>query len=302
MQQLSYDYLDSKPILLPSFDRLDLYLIGCGGTGSWLAPSLCRIARMALEQGKKVNLTFIDPDRVKAPNILRQNFCDAEIGSNKAQTLAIRYSIAWGIEIGAITSRFDPKTIDVSSFSRYHPILTILIGCVDNAAARASIANTLEQNQDSTLTSEPTSLWWLDCGNSYSSGQVLLGSRVDPNPDTYQFHPLGCCRLPAPSIIQPDLLKPLSEELEDSNLSCAEIAMRNAQSLSINQRVAAEAADYLVRLINGKLNRFATYFNLASGSSSSLYTTPAAVKKALEHGEELKNNLIELALASGIEN
>lgn len=292
MQQLSYDYLNSKPIVLPQADRLSLYLIGCGGTGSWLAPSLCRIARMISEQGKKVDLTFIDPDRIEAPNILRQNFCDAEIGLNKAQTLAIRYSIAWGIEIKAITSRFDHLTLDLPTFSRYHPIVTILIGCVDNAAARKSIALALSQSQNSTLTPEPTSLWWLDCGNSYNSGQVLLGSRVDTNPDTYQFHPLGCYRLPAPSIIQPDLLKPLPEELDDSNLSCAEMAMRNAQSLSINQRVAAEAGDYLVRLINGKLNRFATYFNLASGSSSSLYTTPEAVKKALELAQTEKNKLV----------
>jgi PRTRC genetic system ThiF family protein len=282
MQQLNYDYLNAKPIVLPNYDRLEFYLIGCGGTGSWLALSLCRIARFMSKQGKKVNLTFIDPDRVEAKNIFRQNFCDAEIGSNKAQALTIRYSIAWGIKINSIASKFDVNALNVSSFNYYNPTLTLLIGCVDNAAARSSIASAIKQNQTNTKASEPTSLWWIDCGNSESSGQVLLGSHVDTNPENYQFHPLGCCKLPAPSIQHPELLKALPEELEDSNLSCAELAMRNAQSLSINQRVAAEAGDYLVRFTNGKLDRFATYLDLKSGSSSSFYITPEAVKRTIE--------------------
>jgi PRTRC genetic system ThiF family protein len=282
MDNLNYDYLNAKPILLPSYQQLNLYLIGCGGTGSWIAPSLCRIARVISAQGKKVNLTFIDPDKVEAKNTLRQNFCDAEIGSNKAQTLAIRYSIAWGIEIKAITTRWNEHFLEHPSFYHSQSTLTVLIGCVDNAAARKSIAKTIKQNQISTQKIEPTYLWWLDCGNSYSSGQVLLGSHIDPNPEVYQFERLGCCKLPVPSIVHPELLKALPEEIEDSNLSCAEIAMRNAQSLSVNQRVAAEAADYLVRLTTGQLNRFATYFDLISGSSNSLYTTYSTIAQAIE--------------------
>jgi hypothetical protein len=54
MKQLNYDYLNAKAIVLPNYDRLEFYLIGCGGTGSWLAPSLCRIARFMSKQAKKV--------------------------------------------------------------------------------------------------------------------------------------------------------------------------------------------------------------------------------------------------------
>jgi PRTRC genetic system ThiF family protein len=279
--QLNYDYLNAKPIVLPSYQQLEFYLIGCGGTGSWLVPSLCRIARTLSAQGKKVNLTLIDPDLVEAKNILRQNFCDAEIGSNKAQTLAIRYSIAWSIEINAIPSRFNERILESPSFNYSPSTLTLLIGCVDNAAARKSIALALKQNQTSTRLQEPSYLWWLDCGNHDSSGQVLLGSHVEIDPSNYQFHELGCCKLPAPSIVHPELLKSLPEESESTNLSCAEMAIRNAQSLSINQGIASIAADYLVRLTTGQLNRFATYFDCSSGSSSSLYTTIAAIERAL---------------------
>jgi hypothetical protein len=39
------------------------------------------------------------------------------------------------------------------------------------------------------------------------------------------------------------------------------------QSESVNVRVAAEAADYLYRMAAGNLKRFATYFDLESGTA-----------------------------------
>jgi PRTRC genetic system ThiF family protein len=278
---LNYDFLEAKPIILPAYDRINFYLIGCGGTGSWLAPSLCRLARTLIEKGKQVRLTFIDPDRVEPANILRQNFCDAEIGSNKAQTLAIRYSLAWGLEIGAIAEQFDSKFID--RYQHYEQALTILIGCVDNAAARGSIAMALQTYPNYFKFNRATFLWWLDCGNHAKSGQVLLGSHLDLDPEVYQFHELGCIRLPAPVLQHPELLVPLPEELSDSNLSCAELAALNAQSLGINQRVATEAAEYLIQLTTGQLKRFATYFDLMSGSARSIYITQRSITRVLEN-------------------
>lgn len=70
----------------------------------------------------------------------------------------------------------------------------------------------------------------------------------------------------------PNLLKPKPEELTN-HLSCAEMAVLNVQSESVNIRVAAEAADYLYRTVAGNLKRFATYFDLESGTARSLYIT-----------------------------
>jgi hypothetical protein len=97
----------------------------------------------------------------------------------------------------------------------------------------------------------------------------------------YDFEALGCFRLPAPTIQQPDLLVSQPEELADNNLSCEQMALLNSQSLSINQRVGAEAFDYLLQLTTGKLRRFATYFDLESGSGKSLYTTQASIMQAI---------------------
>lgn len=126
-----------------------------------------------------------------------------------------------------------------------------------------------------------TSFWWLDCGNHATSGQVLLGSHLSTDPKTYQFHELGCLKIPAPSFQHPELLIPRIEELEGQNLSCEQFALLNAQSLGINQRVAAEAGEYLIQLLTGQLKRFATYFDLISGSAQSIYTTQESVVKAI---------------------
>ncbi len=41
--------------------------------------------------------------------------------------------------------------------------------------------------------------------------------------------------------------------------------MLNLQSESVNIRAAAEAADYLYRMVAGNLKGFATYFDLETG-------------------------------------
>jgi hypothetical protein len=61
---------------------------------------------------------------------------------------------------------------------------------------------------------------------------------------------------------------------EEENLSCAEMAIRNAQGLTINQMMASIAGDYLKAfLITGDLDKMATYVSLDAGSMTSVYTS-----------------------------
>lgn len=281
-----YSILHAKSIILPVYKQVELYLVGCGGTGSWLAPSLCRIARTLNEKGKATNLIFIDPDVVEQKNVLRQNFCDAEIGLNKAQTLALRYSLSWRVSIEALPALFNPEIIARDYYQREHK-LKIIIGCVDNTIARQSIAQSLSQYQSWHTRDVATELWWLDCGNHTNSGQVLIGSHLSTEIDVYKFHELGCIKLPAPCLQHPELLKPKPEELSKNAISCAELALLNAQSLTINQRMAAEAASYLVQLVTGKLNRLATYIDLNSGFATSTFITEDAIAKIVTNAKDL---------------
>lgn len=257
---LNFDYSNALKLLIPESDNISLSLVGCGGTGSWLAPAIARIGKILLERGKEVEIFFVDPDLVEEKNIYRQNFCQAEIGKFKAETLAKRYGLAWGIEIRAIARKFDPGLVHN----------TVIIGCVDNAGARRVIANSIQYGRG----------WWLDCGNTKNNGQVLLGGGNDLR--TFDL-PGYCGFLPSPADQHPELLKrtPKNQSI-DTNLSCAEMAMQDSQGLAINQRMAAEAADYLVRmLITKDLRKFATYIDLESGSCQSKYINAELVKEYL---------------------
>lgn len=270
-QPLDLSYARAATLMLPVYDRLRLVLVGCGGTGSWLAPSVARIARLQRDQGREVEVVFYDHDSVESKNIPRQNFCDAELGRNKAVTLAARFSAAWGVEIVAVPKRFTGASAQID-----HRALMILIGCVDNAAARREIAGRVRPSMEH--------VWWLDCGNDESSGQVIVGSMPEAELLASAFTPSCkiCKKLPAPSLVAPDLLEPKPEELLESKLSCAEIQVANAQSLAVNQMVAAVATDYLLRLVNGGLKRYGTWFDLGSGSMRSKYITAEEVAKVIK--------------------
>ncbi|MBS1789669.1 MAG: ThiF family adenylyltransferase [Acidobacteria bacterium] len=271
---LDLSFVNAARVITVAHQEVRLVMVGCGGTGSWLAPSVARIARVLNESGIETSALFTDPDLIESKNIPRQNFCDAELRFPKAQTLAARYGLAWGIEIGAITDHFKAEMIG----SRWNRLM-VVIGCVDNAAARQELAKTLAANS----VDSPPHVWWLDCGNQRESGQVLIGSTNDPRALRYAFPLDGFCQhLPSPALQCPDLLKPQPEELSHHNLSCAELALANAQGLIVNQRVAAEAADYLARLlIHQNLRRFATWFDLASGAVRNSYITPEQIQRFL---------------------
>ena len=257
-------------VLIASMTEILITLVGCGGTGSWLAPSIARLTRLLSESGRKVKVTFVDPDIVEAVNIPRQNFCDAEIGQNKAIALATRYSAAWGIEIAAVPFRFNPEKTRGS-----YNTMTILVGCVDNAAARRSINEAMKWRNSKDV----PKCWWLDAGNYADGGQVLLGSASTSASLESSFTTARICQaLPSPAMQNPDLLKARPEEASKHKMSCAELQAANLQSLTINQHVAAIAADYLTRLLTGgKLKIFSTDFNQSVQSARSTAITPEAV-------------------------
>jgi hypothetical protein len=150
--------------------------------------------------------------------------------------------------------------------------LSIIIGCVDNALARGEIQRYLAEKAG-----YGAAHWWLDCGNSKQSGQVLLGGFNNKNDKTVFPIPGYCARLPLPNEQHPDLLIEQPEEREsESALSCADLALRGAQGLAVNQQAAAIAGDYLLQmLVYGSLTHFQTYFDQPTGTMCS---TPITVK------------------------
>jgi len=277
---LNLDQLNAAKLVVPLSPRLRLILVGCGGTGSWLAPAVGRVARLLIEKfAKDVVVGFVDPDTVETKNIYRQNFCLAEVGCNKAVALATRYGLAWGVNIMAVPQKYSWHIVYDLGSSNYDD-LTVLIGCVDNLAARRDIQGTIRNFQGT--------VFWLDCGNVKESGQILIG-RNEPDREIKTFPmPDKCAWIPLPSRQHKELvgketgntISTDSAPAVPAGLSCAEIAMLDEQGLSINQAIASVAADYLVRLLlTQNLDKFQTYIDLNSGSMRSTYIKTENIRR-----------------------
>lgn len=285
---LDMSFRQSAVFLPRQTKSVRITVVGCGGTGSWLAAQVARVGRVLIEQGRRVQIVFVDPDRVSATNVPRSCFCEREIGELKAVVLARRYAAAWVLEIGTITERFAPEMIRASS---NEDVLNVVVGCVDNAAARRSLSEVLVRRTPYGYydygSSRQTIL--IDCGNTREGGQVLVGSVSRQEEMRASFKGKSICTaLPSPTWQHPELLEELEEERPDHNLSCAELMRRNAQSLMVNHFVASIAGDYLVRLLVTKnLRRFATYFDMEACSTRNKYITPDTLAQAINCEPEL---------------
>ncbi|MDM9383530.1 ThiF family adenylyltransferase [Chlorogloeopsis sp. ULAP01] len=272
---IQLDCEKAYPVVPHPHQKVDFILIGAGGTGGYLAEEVCRLMLQLNRVGKEASLTIIDGDTVEPKNIARQNYQAAEVGLPKARCLATRCSAKYGLEVKAILDWFSPNYMNKYRWNR----LTVIIGCVDNAAARAQIHSCLEYNS----LREQASIFWLDCGNSSHSGQILLGTHQEfyiinscDNPKTPSFWK----QLPSPALIHPELLLPKPEELNTNNLSCAEIQILNYQSLFVNRMTSAIASQYLLELtLTGKITKFASYFDLNTMSCRSIQTTITNLEK-----------------------
>jgi len=247
-------------------------LVGCGGTGGFLAEAVCRLLL-----GRAAQLYLVDPDRVEAHNVARQAFDRADVGSFKAQMLAERLVRRFGREVGYAVLPYDAQ-LHAQVFGEARSRLSLLIGCVDNAAARRAIAATLAQGRWShAAPGNGQPAWWLDAGNGRNSGQVLLGNALRPEALRGAFVPAaGLCRaLPAPSLQRPDLLDAPPEPRP--RLDCAEAVASGEQGPVINQVVAAIAASYVEKLLAGTCAWMASYFDLDDGTLRCVPADPRTV-------------------------
>lgn len=279
-------------VLPREHSAIKFYVVGAGGTGSFAAPCLARLAYELTRRGKTVDLTIIDPDRVESSNIPRSNFCAAEIGRFKAQTLAERLSAAWGLEIGSANEKLDYEK-HIKSAGGYRQ-MTVFVGCVDNHLARREIHRCLKEFEPYNPQDAP-SAWWIDGGNGKFSGQILIGSTVKKAFVEDHFTTANICRkLPAPSLLHPELLENQEHALRRTvapltteRASCPELVRLGEQSLNVNSRVAVEIGEMLTQfLLMNSLKRFANYFDLESGTSRSLYCTPEILEKALKEAAD----------------
>jgi len=281
---------------VPEFDQVAITLVGCGGTGSHIASGLVAIGQALEEKGIRIDTLFIDPDTVEERNVGRQLFSLADVGRPKAVVLAERLNLAFGSRVGAAV-----REVDSLDNFRVEGALNVVVGAVDNVAARKMIYKQVANPEIRMAKIHRNRLWWLDAGNDTWSGQVGIGNCVKPALFRGMVDGLGMTTvLPAPSVVWPDLLRSRRARhpstgsggkatlRQAEGASCAELAATGEQGLMVNRMTAAWVCALLYDfLVVRELRWFALAFDLAWGGTRA-YTLDAATLAEVTGIEERK--------------
>lgn len=230
------------PIKPPS-NIQNILVIGCGGTGSYVIPNLVRL----LSNGKQsVCLTIADADTVETKNLIRQNFIKSDVGKNKAEALANRYSSAFGMQIQYLPKYLESSD-DIGSALKNARVNNInhggsaplIISCVDNIKSRSFMVEALQRYY-------PSCGFLVDCGNEAAEGQVLL-TCITSNDDVST----GIYRTPHLFEVFPELVERAKSDKLSSELNCAEMAESSAQFGFVNLNAATIALNFIHELLSG---------------------------------------------------
>ena len=245
-----------------------IMLVGCGGTGAFLAEGLCRLI-----QGTHFRLELVDHDRVEERNLIRQNFFKSDLGRFKAEVLAQRLSAQYNMQIDYCASPIQ--------FLDYNFRGQLTISCVDNAEARERLQYAGRYQMGGLFGLCKFNGWWIDAGNSENSGQVLIGNALLKElKQAFTLENGVCRRLPIPTVQQPALLAPAPKK---PRRNCAQAVAADEQSPVINRMMADLVLTFVQKLLTGKLTWMAAYVDLEAGTMSAVDATPEAVSRITGH-------------------
>lgn len=213
-----------------------ILIIGAGGTGGYVIPHLYRIA---FASNRKCRIILADGDIVENKNLIRQGFSQVDIGENKAEVMAARYSDVFGIETEYIPDFIEDEDQLYELLYQKHysymgdpkPI-SILIGAVDNNRSRVMCHEVFKRMDD---------IIYIDSGNEMYGGQVVCGVKSS-----------GRVISKPVASVYPDILN--DAEKFPSELSCAERSVSTPQSIAANLFASTAISTMLYYLlIEGRL-------------------------------------------------
>ena len=230
-------------------------VVGAGGTGSAVLPSLARLHHAMLELGHPggIDCTVFDDDRVSATNVGRQGFYPNDVGEFKASLIVNRLNALMGTNWRAETRRF-------TASESVHNV-DLVIGCVDTRAARRAIVGA----------AQGANVYYLDCGNDTDRGQVVIGQLLSKAEAKRRPE-----RLPHVGELFPDLID-ARLDAKDETPSCSMADALRKQSLVINQAIAVQAFNLLWTMFRtGAVPFSGVFVNLATGRTNPIPVDPAA--------------------------
>ena len=242
---------------------------GVGGTGGFLAESLCRLLT-----GRNDNILLVDHDRIEPHNLLRQNFVKDEVGKLKSQALAERLAREFKRPIEYVTKPFRARFSTSFRFpysNGYGSPPNIIIGCADNAPARREIAQIVQGRY------RYGGPWLIDAGNGNNWGQILIGNTTDRQRLQNSFEDNICLAMPAPTMQRPDILTYVPDTPPD--LDCAAAMDLADQDPTINQAIASLTIQVVRRMLAGTCPFMSLYADLDAGVVTPTYATPENVSR-----------------------
>lgn len=233
-------------------------LIGGGGTGSQVLTCLARLDVALRALGHPgLFVTLYDPDEVTKANIGRQLFGYSDLGLNKAVCLISRVNNFFGNDWKA-ESRIYPLFI---KHAKSDELTNIFITCTDNVKSRIDMGNLLNSVNHSEWRDHKTPLYWIDFGNTQTSGQVILGTIPEKirQPVSKQYTTVDSLEV-ITRYVQYSAIK-----VENSGPSCSLAEALEKQDLFINSVLAQLGCDLLWKLFrNGMIEYHGLYLNLTT--------------------------------------
>lgn len=231
-----------------------ILVIGTGGTGGYVVPSLYRLV-WSLDQPRPVEIILADGDNVEERNLVRQNFVEDDVGRNKAEVLAYRYAGAFGIRAVYIPGYIEDDDRLFSMFSdRDVPeAINIIIGAVDNNCSRQMCHRVFNRLRN---------IIYINSGNGEYTGQMVYGIRKK-----------GRTRLRPVAEIYPEMLE--ENDLFKSQEGCGQTVVTSPQSMAAN----IMAATIILLFLNNILTEGRLGTHSATFSTQSINVKPKFIGK-----------------------
>lgn len=231
-------------------------LIGAGGTGSQVLTCLARLDVTLRALGHPgLSVTLYDPDIVSGTNIGRQLFSDSDIGLNKAKCLITRVNNFFGNDWKAEPRPYPSVLKEV----KRDEIANITVTCTDNIKSRLDLWNVLGKMPPASYTDNATPLYWMDFGNTQTTGQVIMGTVLKKirQPASTLYEAVGSLK------VITRFVKYARVKEEDSGPSCSLAEALEKQDLFINSTLAQLGCNILWKMFrNGIIEHHGLYLNL----------------------------------------
>ena len=231
-------------------------IIGAGGTGSQVLPGLARLDVTLRALGHPgLFVTLYDPDIVTEANIGRQLFGYSDMGLNKAQCLVTRINNFFGNDWKAVPDIFPAMLKNACRDN----MANITVTCTDTIKSRLDLWKILKSVYIPEYHDDITPLYWMDFGNTQTSGQVVLGTvpKKIKQPASQLYETVGSLK------VITRLVKYARVKEEDSGPSCSLAEALEKQDLFINSTLAQLGCDILWKMFRkGMIEHHGVFLNL----------------------------------------